>query len=277
MIFRHRLRLSGPLLAASLMGSLLTAQEPEPPETQPAPPTVEPLPPPPPPWKEPPGRDPDKRYGEGRDRYEWRRSPDSERRGPPGGKSMGGRPPMWGEGFDKLSEDQKRRVRDALGKAWGRPEVCAARDKMMAANEEMRQAINQALKEIDPEIAQILEKMRGPEGHGRRGEPPRLPPVESEEFPDAVIRRLEAELLLFSPPERREAAREMHTRLLAMPTVRAAVEKLNAAPVGERLKAMEELRKLYRETVSEEFGKLRDSQKEPAQPPKPPATEPDVK
>jgi hypothetical protein len=63
---------------------------------------------------------------------------------------------MFGEGFERLTEEQKVRVREALGKAWGRPEVSEARDRMMKANEEMRDAIHAALKEIDPEMAMLL-------------------------------------------------------------------------------------------------------------------------
>ncbi len=251
---QSRLKWTAPLFAAGVIAATLGAQEP-PPALPLALPQPADAPPPAPP------RPQDKAPGEGKDRHDWRGrgGPDgdrhgSDRRGPPG-KSMSGRPPMWGEGFEKLSEDEKRRVREALGKAWGRPEVAAAREKLMAANDEMRRAINEALKEIDPQVAQILQNMRGPEG---RGEPPRLPPVESEAFPVAVLKRLEAELLTFSPPERREAVRDLHARLLANPVIDEAVQRLNQAGVSDRIKAMEDLRKIYRETVSEELRKLRE-------------------
>ena len=254
------------LLAVALLPCALPAQEPPPPPRD--------LPPPPPSL-----RPPDKPPGEGgKDRHDWRGrgGPDGDRhngdrRGPPG-KSMGGRPPMWGEGFEKLSEDEKRRVRDALGKAWGRPEVAAARDKLMAANEEMRRVINDAVKEIDPGVAKILHNMRGPEGFPGRGEPPRLPPVEAEEFPSAVVQRLEAELLLFSPPERREAARALHARLISQPAIGDAISRLRNARTGDRISAMEDLRKIYREAVSTELVKLRD---DPNKPIPPSATKPD--
>ncbi len=250
-----RYLLAGLLLAAGSAGNAQTAApeaaEPNPQAAAPAPETK------PPPQADEKGGTSRK---DGKDRYEWRgRGPDGDRRGPSSGRSMGGRPPMWGEGFEKLSEDQKRRVREALGKAWGRPEVAAARDKVMAANDEMRRAIHEALLEIDPETAKILQNMRGPEGFGGRGEPPRLPPVESDEFPAAAIKRLEKELLMFSPPERRESSRELHARLLEKPAVQEAVRRLNAAAVGERLQAMEALRKVYREAVSEEVKKYRES------------------
>lgn len=269
MIFWSRLIRFARLVAAGLLCAALPAQEParEVPATPPA------------------LRPPDKPPGEGRDRSEWRGrgGPDGERhggdrRGPPG-KSLSGRPPMWGEGFEKLNEQEKTRVREALGKAWGRPEVAAARDKLMAANDEMRRALNAAVQEIDPEAAAILSKMRGPDGHAGpgRGEPPRLPPVESDDFPVAVVKRLETELLIFSPPERRDAARELHARLLAKPAIGEAVRRLNSAATGERIKAMEELRKIYREAVSEEWRKLREeSGKDKTGPGTPPSEAPEA-
>jgi hypothetical protein len=223
--------------------------------------------------------------GEPRERGDWRPgqgpSPegerfggDRERRGSGGGKGLGG-PPMWGGGFERLSEDQKRRVREALGKAWGRPEVAEARDRMMEANEAMRRVIHEALLEIDPEIAKILATMHGGEGHGGRGEPPQLPPVESPHFPDAAVKRLEMELLVFSPPERREETRQLLTRVLERPQIQEGVKRLKAAPIGERLRVMEDLRKLYREAVGEELKAFRGRSREPGAK-RPPSTEPPV-
>jgi hypothetical protein len=147
---------------------------------------------------------------------------------------------MYGEGFERLSEDQKRRVRDALAKAWGRPEVADARDRMMKANEEMREAIHGALKEIDPEIATLLANMRGPEPWGGRGEMPKMPPPDSPDFPNAVVKRLEMEVLIFSPPDRREEARSLHGTLLGQPEISAVVKdtqelEINNQPVAFRL------------------------------------------
>lgn len=210
-----------------------------------------PPPPPPPSGPNPPGRGdwhPGEERGDrrGGDRYG------------PGSKGPGGRPPMYGEGFEKLSEDQKRRVREALAKAWGRPEVAEARDRMMKANDDMRQAIHGALKEIDPEIATLLASMRGPEPWGGRGEPPRMPPPESPDFPREVVKRLEMELMVFSHPDRREELRKLHGVLLGQPEISAAVKRLNEAPVPERMAAMEALRRVYREGVGRMGEKLRE-------------------
>ncbi len=193
---------------------------------------------------------------------EWKPG-DRERRGPGGSKGMGGPPPMWGAGFERLSEDQKRRVREALGKAWGRPEVAEARDRLMQANETMRKVIHDALMEIDPEIAGVLASMKGPEGRGHGEPPPRLPPVESPEFPGAALKRLEMELLVFSPPERREETRQLLGRVIETPAVKEMVNQFRQAPVEERMQVMENLRRLYRETVGEQLQAYRNRNREP--------------
>lgn len=187
---------------------------------------------------------------------------DRDRRGSGGGKSLGGHPPMWGAGFERLSEDQKRRVRDALSKAWGKPEVIGARDRLIEANDMMRRAIHEALMEIDPEIAKILASMKESEGMGGRGEPPRLPPVESPDFPVAALKRLEMELLVFSPPERKEQTRQLLAKMMEMPAVQESVARLKQAPVKDRMRVMEELRRLYREVVGEELKAFRARQNE---------------
>lgn len=193
---------------------------------------------------------------------EWKPG-DRERRGPGGSKGMGGPPPMWGAGFERLSEDQKRRVREALGKAWGRPEVAEARDRLMQANETMRKVIHDALMEIDPEIAGVLASMKGPEGRGHGEPPPRLPPVESPEFPGAALKRLEMELMVFSPPERREETRQLLDRVMQTPAVKEMVNQFRQAPVEERMQVMENLRRLYRETVGEQLRAYRNRNREP--------------
>src|SRR5690606_1309913 len=87
---------------------------------------------------------------------------DGERRGPPGMMGgMGGKPPRY-DGFEKLSNEDKAKVRAAFEKAWQRPEVIEARDKAMRANEEMRNTLHSALKDIDPQVVGILEKAKPP-------------------------------------------------------------------------------------------------------------------
>lgn len=164
---------------------------------------------------------------------------------------------MFGEGFERLSEEQKRRVRDALARAWGSPEVAKAREEMMQANDRMKEAIHRALKEVDPEIASLLARMRGPDSWGERGEAMPLPEPGSPDFPRAVVARLEREMLMFAPPEWREKARQLHGRLMEGPAVREALERLRAAPPEQRMRATEELRRIYRDAAGDEIRKLR--------------------
>ncbi|MBL9180148.1 MAG: hypothetical protein JNM65_18950, partial [Verrucomicrobiaceae bacterium] len=76
---------------------------------------------------------------------------DGERRGPPGGPGMmPGKGRQHFGGFEKLSEEERTKVRAAFEKAWKRPEVIESRDKAMQANEEMRERLRKAVQEIDP-------------------------------------------------------------------------------------------------------------------------------
>ena len=132
----------------------------------------------------------------------------------------------------------------------------------MRANDRMKEAIHRALKEVDPEIATLLAKMRGPEPWGSRGDSPPLPEPGSPDFPRAVVGRLEREMLMFAPPEWREQARQLHGRLMELTGVREALERLRAAPPEQRMRAMEELRRTYREAAGEEIRKLRQRAQE---------------
>ncbi len=113
---------------------------------------------------------------------------------------MGMRPPM---GFDTLTEEEKKKVREAMAKAWNRPEVITARDKAMEANEQMRHTLQVAIKEIDPEVDAILEKIKPPYALDHRGLP-LMPKPESPDFIKFVGIRLRAELMSIAKPGRHE-------------------------------------------------------------------------
>jgi hypothetical protein len=168
---------------------------------------------------------------------------------------------MMEHGFEKLSDEQKQRVRAALGKAWSRPEVSAARDRVMRANEELKRELNKALEEIDPDSAALVASLRPPggDGHGGRLGPPVLPPPESPDFPDAALRRLELELVTFTSPERRDEMRRLHQKLVGEEPVSEAVRDLRAAPPDRRPRAMEHLRRVYRARLDEVFKARREA------------------
>ncbi len=190
--------------------------------------------------------------GEGSPRRE------GERRGPPGMMPGMGKSPMRGfDGFEKLSDAEKRKVRAAFEKAWQRPEVIESRDQAMRANENLRTVLQQALKDIDPEVVGILEKIKPPFPMDQRGLP-EMPKPDSPEFGRMAAIRLGAEMLSIAKPERREETRRFHDRLMQLPQVREALEKLEQLPPDQRLEAFKKLRDTYREVAAQEAMKLRE-------------------
>lgn len=182
---------------------------------------------------------------------------DGDHRGPPG---MGR--PRGFDGFEKLSESEKHKVRAAFEKAWQRPEVIDARDKALRANEEMRNTLHNALKDIDPEVVGILEKIKPQFPMDQRGLP-EMPKPDSPQFAHMAAIRMGAELQSISRPERRDEARGFHERLLQLPRVKEALAKLDALPPGERMEAFKKFREIYREAVGQEFMKFRERGGEP--------------
>lgn len=174
---------------------------------------------------------------------------------------MGGKPRGW-DGFEKLSEEERAKVRAAFDKAWQRPEVIESRDKAMRANEEVRERLRKALQEIDPEVAKILEKVKPPFPMDQRGLP-EMPKPESPEFGRMAMMRLAAEMIAMARPERREETRRFHDRIMQMPRLKEALAKLDQLPPEQRVEAFKRLRETYREVVGQEFAKLRERGGEP--------------
>lgn len=165
------------------------------------------------------------------------------------------------DGFEKLSEEERGKVRAAFDKAWQRPEVIESRDKAMKANEEMREKLRLAVQEIDPEVAKILEKVKPPFPMDQRGLP-EMPKPDSPEFARMAGIRLGAEMLSMSKPERREETRRFHDRIMQMPRVKEALTKLEEMSPQERMEGFKKLRDVYRDVTGEEFRKLREKYSE---------------
>lgn len=183
---------------------------------------------------------------------------EGERRVPPGMMpGMGGKASRGFDGFEKLSEAERGKVRAAFEKAWQRPEVIASRDEAMKANEDLRHTLHKALKEIDPEVVGILEKIKPPFPMDQRGLP-EMPKPDSPEFGRMAAIRLGAEMLSVSKPERREETRRFHDRILQFPRVKDALGKLEQLPPDQRMAAFQRLRDVYREIAGEEFKKVRE-------------------
>ena len=167
-----------------------------------------------------------------------------------------GRPPGRGDGFEKLPEEERQRVRHALEQAWNRPDVIQKRDAASRANDEFRAGLQQALKEIDPGVAAILDKIRPPQFDPSKLPP--LPPPDAPEFPRAVSDRLGEELVGFSRPEHKEQAREWHQKIMQRPAVVEAFNQLRDAQPSERMAKVQALREAYRAAVSDNFRRMRE-------------------
>lgn len=180
---------------------------------------------------------------------------EGERRGPggPGGKSSGMMRPQMG--FEKLSEDERRLLREAFSKAWSSPEVAAARDNALKANEQSRRVLHETMKKSDPRIAAILDKMKPPYPVDDRGFP-QLPPPESPEFAKIATERMRAEMMSIAKPGKHEETRRLHERIMQLPPMKEAVTALDKATPGDRIESFRKIRELYRKLVGEELGRL---------------------
>jgi hypothetical protein len=166
-----------------------------------------------------------------------------------GGYSRGDR--ERGDMFKGLPEEERQRVREAFEKAWQDPEVIAARDRMSKANEDMRNALHNALKKADPEVVKILEKVRPPGGFPGMS---RMPDATDPEFIPQVIQRLGVELQAWARFDRRETdTKPMHERIVQMPAVKEAIQRAQDATVEQRPEAWRRLREAYFGAAKTEF------------------------
>ncbi|MDB6137736.1 MAG: hypothetical protein JWO94_808 [Verrucomicrobiaceae bacterium] len=169
--------------------------------------------------------------------------------GGPGGPGHGfgfGGGMMKGEGMDRLSEDEKKRLRAAVEKVWENPEVAAARERIIKANAELRTTLREALQKSDPDVVAILEKVKSPAPWEQHHSPPPMPRPEDPDFPRQATARLGFEMMSFARPEQREAFRHLHERVLEQPGVKQAISRLQEAPQDGRMEAFKNLRDVYK-------------------------------
>lgn len=174
-----------------------------------------------------------------------------------------GRPPMRSDEYDKLPEEERKYIREALDKVWSRPEVMEARERTLKAHAELRQTIRRSLEKSDPKAAAILAKVEPSDPDAERELPP-LPPLDSEDFPKAMLLRFGRELMAFSRPDRREETQRFHEKLLGSEAVQKALEAAQATQGEERIQAVQKLRSVYREAAIKEFQAMRDRRSPPS-------------
>ena len=163
------------------------------------------------------------------------------------------RPPA---GFEKLNEDERKRMRDAFEKAWKEPKVVEARDQALRANENVRRVLHETMSQNDPKVAALLEKMKPPFESDNRGFPI-LPRPDSPDFVKVAQARLGAEMMSFAKPGKQEDTRRFHDRIMQLPRMKQAMAALETMPPTDRLEALREIRELYRQLAGEEYTRFR--------------------
>lgn len=172
--------------------------------------------------------------------------------GPGGpGQRYGGGFPGGGSG-DTLSEDEKKQLRVAMEKVWNDAEIVAARERIMKANEELRTALRTALEKKDPAVLKILEKVKNVMPWDQHRGPPRLPRPEDPNFPRMAAARLGMEMMFTAKPEQRDAFRHLHEKVVALPPVKEAIGKIEAAAPENRWEAFKALREVYKKECERE-------------------------
>jgi hypothetical protein len=154
------------------------------------------------------------------------------------------------EGWDKLSEDDRRSIRHAFESAWEVPAVAAARDRAMHANTEMRDALMAAIKAIDPHAHGLLQQLRPEMPSLPMGmmKPP-MPRPEDPDFPQSAINRLRMEMMGFVKPEHRDAAGKLHDKVMHSPEIVAATDALKKAEPSARMDAYKKLHETYKQAM----------------------------
>lgn len=166
------------------------------------------------------------------------------------------------EGFEKLPEEEKKRLRAAIEKAWKLPAFQQAKDRYIRASEEFRATMRRSIVEVDPEVVRILEKIK-PEQQMDPRLMPKLPPPTDDNFARVAVDRLGMEMMAFVRPEMRGRIRAVHDQVMKQPEVADAVKMLLEAQPDQRIDALGKLREVYRKAMSREFPNSPRSQQRP--------------
>lgn len=187
--------------------------------------------------------------------------------GPMGGM-LPGVPGMYPRGdrdrmdaFKQLTEDERQRVRAAFEKAWSNTEVVKAREALSKANEDYRAVLHRVLRETDPGIAEILEKMKSqtpaPGGFPIFGQ---MPDPKDPEFAKKVISRLREDNPAGPGGEKREPRTgHLRERVMNSPAVKDLIGQLEAAKEPqEKIQVYNRLREAWMTAMRAEFGQMRE-------------------
>ena len=173
-----------------------------------------------------------------------------------------------GEFFKQLPEADRARVRAAFEKAWNSSEVNVARENLNKANEDYRKTLHKALQDADPDVVQILEKLKQQTGWPMSG---RMPDPNEPDFGKRAVAHLAAELAAYAKRDGHEgAAMRTHDRVMQIPAVSEAVKRvIDATDPQQKTDAWKHLREVYFAALKEEGVTRKRDNASPA-PPKPP-------
>ncbi len=178
--------------------------------------------------------------------------------GTPGMYPRGDREPM--DAFSRLPEEERQRIRAAFEKAWNKPDVIQARDRLMKANEEYRETLHHALGEADAGVLKILDKVKPPMPGGGYPFAGRMPDPNDPEFSKKVLTRLGDDFQNWARNEKREISPgRFNERVMNAPAVRELVQQLEAAKEPQRrLEIAGKLREAFLAAWRAEFGQPRE-------------------
>ena len=80
--------------------------------------------------------------------------------------------------------------------------------------------------------------------------------------------RLGMEMMFMAKPEQRDAFRHLHEKIVALPVVKTAIDKIEASPVEARWDAYKALREIYKKECEREVAEFRAKHPEGARPAK---------
>ena len=159
--------------------------------------------------------------------------------------------------LDKLSEADRKHIREVMGQIWNSDKVKTARDQAAEAAQKYRDALHAAAIEADPSIKPLLEKMIEKMGDipppfgGSPGEPRREGPGNF-----GKLFGIDPGELGKMTDDQRSKLREAFEKISALPALheaRAAME--NAKGEGKR-EANRKMRKVVQEALEKDFPEI---------------------
>ena len=168
------------------------------------------------------------------------KKPNKEEKGRPGGFSENR------EKWERLSEQEREKLRVALRDVWADPAVLSAREEVNEATKAFQEAIRFAMTNADPAVAELLKEVQSPSRGPLAGRSPGRPGGQKHmgEAPTAPLAFFEK-----MTPEERAQFRKVEAKAReseAVLTIRKELEAIQKEDEQLRRKRMETYRKMRR-------------------------------